>query len=181
MARLSFREAVSLLNVYQTLWWEQTRSDYSVLLLLRRNQSNPCHQLHYLQMVTEKLRKACFWRKALPPKKSHASFVKFLQALNDRQEPDRTRIAQIHGFTRATDFENWIATITPLAYELERLAPALAGDNGPNPEYPWPRIQPTNAPASFDFDVWKQLQESGKGRQLLKVIDSSVRDFPKYG
>ena len=169
------------MNAYQTLWWEQTRSDHSVLVLLRRNGANPCHQLHYLQMVTEKLGKAYFWRKNQPPKKSHASFVKFLQALNDRRDPDRTRIAQLHGFGRADAFESWISTVTPLAYDLERLAPALAGDNGPNPEYPWPRAEPTNAPATFDFEVWRQLNNSGRGRHLLKVIDAAVLEFPKYG
>jgi hypothetical protein len=169
------------MNVYQSLRWEQTVADHTVLRLLRKNEATPCHQLHYLQMVTEKLGKAYFWRKGQPPKKSHASFVKFLQAVNDRPDPDRTRIAQIFGFRRSDDFENWISTITPLAYDLERLAPALAGDNGPNPEYPWPRLQPANAPASFKFAVWEQITESGKGRQLLKVIDAAVVEFPKYG
>jgi hypothetical protein len=107
--------------------------------------------------------------------------VKFLQALNDRRDPDRTRIAELHGFGRSDDFESWISTITPLAYDLERLAPALAGDNGPNPEYPWPRTEPINAPVSFEFEVWKQLTDSGRGRQLLKVIDDAVLEFPKYG
>src|SRR5437773_8202460 len=119
------------MNAYQALWWEQTRSDHALLLLLRRNDAAPCHQLHYLQMVTEKIGKAYFWRTGRPPRKSHASFVRFLQALDNRAEPDRTRIAGIFGFGRAGDFGNWIPTITPLAYDLERLAPALAGDNGP--------------------------------------------------
>jgi hypothetical protein len=134
------------MNPYQHLWWEQARSDHGVLLLLRRHGVAPCQQLHYLQMVTEKLGKAYFWRSGTPPKKSHASFVKFLQALDDRPNPDLTRIANLLGFGRADDFENWIPTVTPLAYGLERLAPALAGDNGPNPEYPWPRLLPAHIP-----------------------------------
>jgi hypothetical protein len=167
-------------NDYQRLWWEQTRSDHSVLLLLRRQGANPCHQLHYLQMVTEKLGKAYFWRTGRQPRASHASFVRFLQALDDRPEPDRTRIAQCLTFDRAQDIENWIPTITPLAYALERLAPALAGYNGPNPEYPWPTATPTEAPALYTFGLWTQLTEAGRGRHLLKVIDAAVRTFPDY-
>lgn len=169
------------MNKYQRLWWDQTRSDHTVLVKLRRGGADPCHQLHYLQMVTEKLGKAYFWRVGSPPRKSHASFVRFLQALDDRANRDRTRIAQLLGFARALDFENWIPTITPLAYDLERLAPALAGDNGPNPEYPWPRTAPAHAPATYSFTVWTDLTETGRGRQLLRVIDAAVLDFPKYG
>src|SRR5438128_11436642 len=132
-------------------------------------------------MVTEKLGKAYFWRTGHPPRKSHASFVRFLQALDDKADPDRTRIAEFLGFGRSQDLENWIPTITPLAYDLERLAPALAGDHGPNPEYPWPRSAPVDAPVSYEFGVWTQLIGSGRGRQLLKVIDTAVLEFPKHG
>ena len=169
------------MNRYQELWWEQARADHSVLLLLRRTGGVPCHQLHYLQMVTEKLGKAYFWRTGHPPRKSHASFVRFLQALDNRSGRDRTRIANLFGFARAQDFEKWIPTITPLAYGLERLAPDLAGDNGPNAEYPWPWAAPDSVPASYRFAVWDQLAGAGRGRQLLKVIDAAVIRFPQYG
>jgi hypothetical protein len=168
------------MNAYQRLWWEQTRSDHSVLLLLRRRGASPCHQLHYLQMVTEKLGKAYFWRTGRPPRKSHVSLVRFLQAIDDRPDPDLTRIALLFGFGRARDFEDWIPKITPLAYDLERLAPALAGDSGPNPEYPWPRTAPVHAPVTFEFLVWTHLTETGRGRQLLQVVDTAVVKFPEY-
>src|SRR5262245_45132856 len=134
------------MNAYQRLCWEQTQSDHAILVTLRRRSAEPCHQLHYLQMVTEKLGKAYFWRTGRAPRKSHAALVRFLQALDDRPDQDGTSIAELIGFARAQDFENWIPTITPLAYELEKLAPSLAGDNGPNPEYPWPREAPEHAP-----------------------------------
>ena len=169
------------MNPQQVLWWEQARCDHDVLLLLRNHGAAPCQQLHYLQMVTEKLGKAYFWRSGQPPKKSHASFVRFLQALDDRPNRDLSRIATLLGFGRAADFENWIPTITPLAYALERLAPALAGDNGPNPEYPWPRISPAYVPATYEFEIWTQFTDSGKGRQLLRVVDAAVLEFPSYG
>lgn len=167
------------MNDYQRVWWEQTRSDLWILNLLRKGSAAPCHQLHYIQMLTEKLGKAYFWRTNKPPKKSHAFFVKFLQALLARSQTDVEQIAGLLGFGRAKDFENWIPTIAPLAHDIERLAPDLAGD-GPNPEYPWPREKPTEHPAGHDFPVWEQLTTTGRGRQLLKAIDAAVREFPKY-
>src|ERR1700738_890612 len=103
------------MNAYQRLWWDQTRSDHSILMLLRRQNAQACHQLHYLQMVTEKLGKAYFWRTGPPPRKSHASFVRFLHALDGRPDRDVARVAELFGFARAHHFENWIPTITPLA------------------------------------------------------------------
>ncbi len=139
------------MNSYQRLWFEQTLSDHSVLILLRKQDAAPCHQLHYLQMVTEKLGKAYFWRTGSPPPVSHVSFVRFLQLLDDRPRVEVDRIAKLFGFSKAILLEAWIQNVSPLAHSLERLAPALAGINGPNPEYPWPQNAPTHAPASFNF------------------------------
>lgn len=166
------------MNQSQRLWWEQVRSDYQILLLLGERGAPACHQLHYLQMITEKLGKAYSWRTGVPPSKSHASFVRFFQTLDNRKRADRDRIAQLLGFKSAAQFETWIASIAPLAHAIEQLAPALAGDNGPNPEYPWPRSAPTHAPVSYDFPVWVQLK--GSGRQLLKVIGTAIQQFPNY-
>ncbi len=168
------------MNPFQAVWYEQVRSDHDVLVALRRQGAQPCQQLHYLQMVTEKLGKAYFWRAGHAPPLSHVSFVRFLQALDNRSAAELQRIAELFGFRRGEDFGNWVPTITPLAHDLERLAPALAGKDGPNPEYPWPWAGPVSAPASFDFEVWTQLTETGRGRQLLKVIDSAVVQFARY-
>jgi hypothetical protein len=167
------------MNHQQSLWWEQTRSDHEVLQLLRKRGAAACHQLHYLQMVTEKLGKAYFWRSGHPPPKSHASFVPFLKALNDRPDKDRARIAEYLCFARPEDLDNWISSVLPLARELEQLAPQLAGD-APNPEYPWPFHSPTQAPVSYQFRIWTTLTDEGRGRQLWKRIDAAVIHFPKY-
>lgn len=167
------------MNDRQERRFEQVQSDYEVLLLLRRAGAPPCHQLHYWQMVTEKLGKAYFWRTNRPPRRGHASFVRFLQALDDRPAADVRRIAQLLGFGRAEDLENWIPTVAPLAYDLERLAPALAFD-GSNAEYPWPPDAPVSTPASYEFPVWTSLTQTGRGRDLLHAIDAAVRHFPQY-
>ena len=168
------------MNSYQELWFEQTRSDHSILILLRRQGAAPCHQLHYLQMVTEKLGKAYFWRTGSPPPKSHVSFVRFLQTLDDRPRTEVDRIAKLLGFSKAVSLESWIKQISPLAHGLERLAPALAGDHGPNPEYPWPRTAPVYAPSSFSFPIWSELVNTTRGRLFLQVIDTAVVAFPSY-
>ncbi|MFI5387150.1 MAG: hypothetical protein ACHQ50_13645 [Fimbriimonadales bacterium] len=166
------------MNNYQNLWWEQARSDHKAFMLLRAQGIAQCHSLHYLQMVTEKLAKAYFWRSGHAPPRSHAGFVQFLRFLGHVPVNDRERIANLFSFNRFADFQNWICTILPIAYDLERLAPALANE-GPNPEYPWPHAQPVYAPVNHNFAVWTVLT-SGQGRDLMRVIRIAVDRFPEY-
>jgi hypothetical protein len=167
------------MNSYQRLWWEQAQSDHAAFALLRSQGLAQCHSLHYLQMVTEKLAKAYLWRspKNAPPK-SHAGFVQFLRLLSSAQPKNRDRIANLLSFNRFTDFQEWIRSITPIAYELERIAPALAND-GPNPEYPWPHAQPAFAPVNYNFSIWTTLK-TRRGRDLMRVIRFAVDRFPEY-
>jgi len=168
------------MNSYQQTWWEQARSDHAAFVMLRRQGADPCHQLHYLQMVAEKISKAYLWRSGVPPKRSHAGFGMFMRLLLQVPRPQRQQIADIFAFGRFDGFQAWCRSALTLAYDLERLAPALAND-GPNPEYPWPHDSPQYVPATFDFDVWHQLRDTGRGRQLLQVIGLAVEKFPIYG
>jgi hypothetical protein len=168
------------MNNFQKLWWQQVQSDHIVLVLLRKQGANPCHQLHYLQMVTEKLGKAHFWREGKPPGMSHSIFVEFLRDFSRiRDSKGRQKIADIFGFQHFDNLKNWIRAVMPLAYELQRMAPALA-QNGPNPEYPWPHSVPQHAPATFDFDIWRKLTGTGHGHRLIQIIDVAVTKFPLY-
>lgn len=166
------------MNKFQETWWEQTCSDLVTLKILQTGGAAPCHELHYLQMTTEKIGKAYFCRKLVPPRKSHASFVKFLQALNDRKERDR--IAAVLGFGTSDQMESYIRSIADLAYRLEKLAPALAGLDGVNCEYPWPQNQPEFSPAHHSFEIWEMLHQTGRGRKFMKFIEQCVRTFPDY-
>jgi hypothetical protein len=76
------------------------------------------------------------------------------------------------------DFQKWIRSILPIAYEVERLSPDLAND-GPNPEYPWPHDQPRTAPVTHEFAVWQSLK-SGSGRYLLRFVHTAIKRFPDY-
>lgn len=166
------------MNSFQELRWQQALSDHEAFLLMRHAGIGQCHTLHYLQMVTEKLAKAYFWRSLSAPPKDHAGFVQFLRFLGQIRQNDRERVAGLFTFNRFTDFQNWMRAVIPIAYELERIAPALA-NNGPNPEYPWPHAQPQFAPATHDFAVWSSLTSS-RGRALMRFIQVAVRRFPDY-
>ena len=166
------------MNSYQNLWWQQAKSDQDAFTLLRGRGIAQCHSLHYLQMVTEKLAKAYFWRSGHAPPRSHAGFVQFLRFLGHVREHDRERLANLFSFRRFEDFQNWIRNVLPIAYDLERLAPAVANE-GPNPEYPWPHDQPRHAPVNHDFVIWAALM-SGQGRDLMRIVRIALDRFPEY-
>ncbi len=168
------------MNAAQRLWWLQAQSDLGLFTRLRRTGVAPCHLLHYLQMATEKVSKAYFWRSGNPPPRSHTGFVRFLRALLGRRPPKELgRIAHTLGFRRFEDLDNWVVSIQPLAYALQNLAPAEAG-NGPNPEYPWPHEAPVHWPAGYTFDLWTQLSDTGQGRKLMEFIGRAVKHFEAY-
>jgi hypothetical protein len=168
------------MNDFQRIWWQQAKSDHEVFLLLRRQGTHPCHLLHYLQMATEKLAKAYFWRSGTAPPRSHVGLRQFLLRLATAVSAERSRIAEVLAFSRFDDFQNWNRSIAPLAYGLERLAPSLVQGNGPNPEYPWPHAAPQYAPADYDFEIWSELTNTARGRQLQQVIAAAVANFPAY-
>ena len=168
------------MNAYQDLWWQQASSDHSVLMLLLREGAAVCHKLHYLQMATEKIAKAYLWRSGSPPPKHHAGFVQFLRSLGGLQESNRLKAAKALGFKSSEAMQSWVHAVMPLAYALERIAPALAND-GPNPEYPWPHNAPTQTPVSASFEIWNQLVSDSKGRRLFQVIELAIKRFDIYG
>lgn len=164
------------MNDFQKIWWDQVQSDYRAFELLQKHGAGECHLLHYLQMVTEKLAKAYYWRSGQEPKLSHKGFVRFFQTLMNRKRDDQLRIAKILGFASVAGFDAFVFGAGPIVYAIEALAPALS--NGPNPEYPWPPSQPVFAPATYSFPEARML-ETSNGRQLVKVIARAVQVFPE--
>jgi len=165
------------MNPFQKTWWEQAKSDYEMFKLCLGMSLPQCHALHFLQMATEKLAKAYFWRKGEPPPRKHTGFVQFLRFLISTQSRSR-RIRKAFSFRRIEDFQSWLKSTLPIAYELERLSPDLAGD-GPNPEYPWPHTSPKNSPVGHHFGIWETLNSS-KGRGFLQMIHAAINHFPEY-
>jgi hypothetical protein len=62
---------------------------------------------------------------------------------------------------------------------LQNIAPAEA-QNGPNPEYPWPHEAPIHYPAGHGFSLWKELENTGRGRKLMQVVASAILRFDQY-
>ena len=122
------------MNPHQRLFLIQAKTDILVFERFRKDSSLPdCHALHYLQMATELLGKAHAWKNG-PRANTHRAFVGFLRSLATNRGAQKKL-----GY--AGQNENWqhlIRKSVPLAENIEDLAPALAQD-GPNPEYPWPR------------------------------------------
>ena len=132
-----------------------------------------CHQLHYLQMTSEKLAKAyaCDPQSVEPPPMTHAAFVRFLQTIKGRHD-----IRRKLGYGSATVFVRFIDSLLPLAYQIQQLAPA--GLTQPNPEYPW-RVQATNAiqsPVKYDFPEFdpRAPQMMKLDKLLTKLMRLSV-------
>jgi len=152
-------------NEHQRLFLVQARSDFAVFELLRKQPAvASCHPLHYLQIATEMFGKAHAWKTG-PSFRTHRAIVGFLRSLSSNRAAQ-----QQFGFGGKN--EAWSsrirATIT-LAERVEDLAPAIAQD-GPNPEYPWPRASPEVAPAEHEFDLWLTLRDTAKGRQFLHLL-----------
>lgn len=149
----------------QRLFLVQATSAYKVYRLLNADKSlHHCHALHYLQMATELLGKANAWKSG-PVRRSHKALVSFLRSLSSN-----TKAQKQLGYEGQN--ENWAHTIrkiTPLAENLQKLAPALAND-GPNPEYPWPTAAPTKTPVEYAFPIWEELTDTSYGRTLLSFI-----------
>jgi hypothetical protein len=148
----------------QRLFLVQARSDFIVFELLRDQPSlPPCHALHYLQMATELFGKAHAWKNG-PNFLTHRALVGFLRSLTRNRRAQR----QLGYEGKNEKWENLIRSSIPLAQRVEDLAPALTQD-GPNPEYPWPRADPASAPAEFEFSLWQELEET-EGRQFLRLL-----------
>ena len=166
------------MNDAQTLWWKQAQSDHALFIQMRRAGVHQCHLLHYLQMATEKLSKAYLWRSGHAPPKNHTGFVRFLRSLLDRRG-DLDRIAIVLSFQRQQDLDSWARHSLTLAYSLQNMAPAEAG-NGPNAEYPWPHEAPVFCPAGYEFPLWDQLMNTGQGRKMQTVIARAISRFDQY-
>jgi hypothetical protein len=162
------------LNIPQQLFLDQARSDYEIYRHLSRR--HPSHRLHYLQMATEKLAKVYFWRNGVFPGFSHHRFEPFLRALDSS---GRTDFHRMFGYADARRFAVQKAAIFSLALLLQNLAPG-GGNNGPNPEYPWPPNLPTLAPISYNFSEWRLWSETTPGRRLRQFVENLLDYYPVY-
>lgn len=153
------------MNRHQRLFLIQAKADMVVFDQFRKDSSLPaCHALDYLQMATELLGKAHAWKNASGVN-THRAFVGFLRSLVTNREAQK----QLGFEGQNGSWRNLIRNSVPMAENIEDLAPALAQD-GPNPEYPWPRADPQTAPVEHSFPIWKELQGAANGRKFLDLV-----------
>ena len=128
----------SAMNSRQIAFYRQARSDWSVFCHLRaqgprcwtaiqclccravgvRLFSFPvCHELHYLQMCTEKLAKAYY---QVPRRSTHDAFVTFLGDLQTN-----TRAVAPLGFIDIAALTRWENSVRRIAQAIENLRPRL--------------------------------------------------------
>ncbi len=151
---------------WQDAYLAQAKADYQVFELLLSQEIAACHWLHYLQMCTEKLGKAVALaggQSYSQVRYSHKSFAQFLRTVaRNHAIPEHLKMTS--KALRAS-----VGGVLPVAYAIERLAPALAQD-GPNPEYPWETSGGTVvAPAEYDFSVAADIRKP-QGRKLLTFV-----------
>jgi hypothetical protein len=162
------------MNRQQEVFYKQAQSDWRIYAMLRTIAPRvACHELHYLQMATEKFGKAHLWGSPDPPVRKHRAFTRSMQKVKESSD-----CWQRLGLTEKSHLRSWVDSIIPLVEQIERLAPNLA-DPGPNPEYPWPPDRPTTAPVEHSFPVWHEL-ETGQGRKLIRLIQSLIDSFPAW-
>lgn len=144
------RQAKSDWSVYQHLRrgplarWGQLQRFWCRFVGVRLGAWPVCHELHYLQMCTEKLAKA-YYKTDL--RTGHAAFRRFLTDL-----PANPNALIPLGFVSLADLTRWQGSVKPIVDAIEDLAPSIADHKGlPNPEYPWPKANPTIAPADYAF------------------------------
>lgn len=170
--------ATSAMNDRQEAFYRQARSDWSVfrhfhphgpgwLTLARQSWCGivgvhpflfaPCHELHYLQMATEKLAKA-YHQTDL--RQGHAAFQRLLADL-----PNNSLAVAPLGFRDRTSLSRWQGSVIPIVIAIENLAPSIADRQGlPNPEYPWPRGAEVSAPVDHSFQV-----------EVFSLLDRQIR------
>jgi hypothetical protein len=159
------------LNGPQRLFLDQSRSDYEMFRFLGRR--DVCHRLHYLQMCTEKLSKVYLWRNGNFPGFGHDKFEPFLNHL----DAIRSDLHGMFGYRDVRHFTLKKPSILDLARSIQRLAPAH-GNNGPNPEYPWPPNMPTTSPLVHTFTEWADWNHSVAGRRLKYFVENLLENYP---
>jgi hypothetical protein len=162
--------------MWANAYLEQARSDWDTREVVIENGCAVCHELHYLQMATEKLGKAVLLRSGNPLDsaiKTHKAFVSFL-----RVAARNPSLRQRFGWS-ARQLQAHMKGIEPLADQIERLAPALSSE-GPNAEYPWETSRKeVVAPVSHAFPIVNELR-GPKGRKLLKFISVMISEFDRF-
>lgn len=140
----------------------QAWSDFNVYRILNVSSCALCHQLHYLQMATEKLAKGFQCPIGdVPYPKTHFAFVKFLHQIKQQPLVYYSRLQ----FRSKRQFSLHIQSLLPIADSIEKLAPVGGNYDKVNPEYPWTdAANNVYCPISYGFPEFRRRE-----RELLMI------------
>ncbi|MCH8126640.1 hypothetical protein IIC38_11850 [candidate division KSB1 bacterium] len=136
---------------WKDAYLKQAFSDYSIYQEFQKpkNRKPVCHQLHYLQMATEKFSKSQLCKGNKPPeKKTHFVLVRYLRTI--KRLPQIRNMLGFKGKHEA--FGYFIDSLIPVADMIENLAPAGSGMPKPNPEYPWEDVKTKQVVSPLDYE-----------------------------
>jgi len=153
----------------------QARSDLECYYLLNGQGSHECHQLHFLQMATEKLARSRLAAalKAEPPR-SHVAFFKWLTLLRNS---DRVLVSRLRLKSKSAE-RGFIDGLKKVGHAIESLAPNVADDRlgGANAEYPW--AAPNSQPISpLDHNFSTNGLEDLAVMKLVKFVDLAISHY----
>jgi hypothetical protein len=135
---------------------------------LNHDKAELCHQLHYLQMATEKMAKAFLTNPSAPqrPKRVHQALVKYIRAAKRMPQ-----VKQACGIPDWSQFRSYLDGLLTVADAVEALAPVGALDK-PNPEYPWESGGVIICPKEYQYSYleWR----SPRMRKFVKFIEISI-------
>ena len=125
---------------WRIAYFRQAQSDNDIRKLLNSRGAAYCHQLHYLQMFSEKLAKGWLTSETATHthrrdgRLTHDMLLPVLRAIHN-QSP--SNIWKPLGYVDRKQFQAAIQSLLPVAVRVQNLAPSNAGTSQPNPEYPW--------------------------------------------
>ena len=148
---------------WRAAFLRQATSENAIRRQLNTAQAEYSHQLHYLQMVTEKLAKGLLAspEDTNPPAPVHGALVRLLQSLKGQPH-----LRKQLGYNDPAIFRRFINSLLDLAASVEQLAPSAAGFDRANPEYPWRDKISSQvlAPIDFRFDAF-----DARNPQMIKL------------
>lgn len=179
-----YRQAVSDFAVFGYLSpapagvWNGFRRSWCRVVGVRTISFPVCHELHYLQMCTEKLAKAYY---LTDTGTGHRAFRRFITDILGNLNASRSL-----GFATLADLTRWQGSVVRVVDAVEDLAPSIADRLGlPNPEYPWPRTNPTIAPVDhlFTTEVYNHIDAQAKSGEapFLTILARMVATMRPAG
>lgn len=155
--------------IWRNAYFQQAWSDFKVYQDLNNRREAFCHQLHYLQMTTEKLAKGfqCVIGSG-PHPMTHFVFVDFLQGLKRQPRLFSSRMR----FKTMKQFSLHVQSLLPVANLIEQLAPAGGNYSRINPEYPW-----TDATGNVYSPVMYGFPEFRRREREISLIQNFLRNL----